>query len=366
MAWTDAARCLLLATGMACGSEYTIVDPVDVDPALVLPCGFTPVPGTPIRAYDCNPVFTGTDEDWTDGIGAVAMRAQPLMGHPVYQLWYTTTDQPGDGGWALGHAVSTNGVDWQPHPDNPILESTGGWDADGMEQLAVVWDARRNHYTLAYQGYDLDPVDNTFGLGVLTAPDGVSFRYPDDREPVLDLSRVQAGRDYCWPLSLQYVDGDYTGLLAGSDVGDQQCQIYTFETSTVTQPFVLDADPILAAGPQLYDQTGMVSAAYVPATDTDPALLFYVGFEAWRSAGANLVTPEGLSLAVATSTDEGLTWSKLPENPLPIATEGIGPTHVAAQRVGSRVHLWVTADHPELGQQAVDYYIWETVQTEGN
>lgn len=361
MAWTDPRHAVLLAlTLTACKQEYDLVQQVDVDPAQVLPCGFTAVEGTPLRAYDCNPVFTGTDEAWTDGLGAVAIRAQPLLGHPIYQLWYTTPSQPGGGGWALGHAVSTNGVDWQPHVANPLLESTGGWDADGMEQLAVVWDDIDGHYTLAYQGYHLDPSDNSFGLGVLTAPDGVTFSSPVGPAPVLDLSVVHAGRDYCWPLSLQYEDGRYTGLLAGHEIGQQVCQIYGFNTSNVTQPFQLDTAAVLAAGPEAYDLAGMASAALIPATDDEPALMFYVGFSDWQEVAENVVAPVGYSLNVATSDDFGSTWSKLPTNPLPVAQLGNGPTHVAAQRVGSRVHLWVTADHPELGQQAVDYYIWET------
>ncbi len=362
MASTD--RLLLLGLLAACRPEYQIVQPVDVDPDQVLPCGFTPVDGTPLRAYDCNPVFTGTDEPWTNGLGAVAMRAQPLLGHPIYQLWYTTPSQPGGGGWALGHAISTNGVDWQPHEANPLVESVGGWDADGMEQLAVVWDASDHRYTLAYQGYHLDPVDNTFGLGVLTAPDGVTFTSPTGREPILDLSLVHNGRDYCWPLSLQYEDGRYNGFLAGHEVGDQVCHIYAFAATDVTRPFELVTVPVLYAGPEAYDRAGMVSAAFVPATDDEPALLFYVGFEAWREVGNNVVSPKGHSLNVATSDDHGSTWRKLPNNPLPIALDGDGPTHVAAQRVGHRVHLWVTADHPELGQKAVDYYLWEAAPSE--
>lgn len=199
---------------------------------------------------------------------------------------------------------------------------------------------------------------------MLTAPDGVTFTSPTGREPILDLSLVHNGRDYCWPLSLQYEDGRYNGFLAGHEVGDQVCHIYAFAATDVTRPFELVTVPVLYAGPEAYDRAGMVSAAFVPATDDEPALLFYVGFEEWREVGNNVVSPKGHSLNVATSDDHGSTWRKLPNNPLPIARDGDGPTHVAAQRVGPRVHLWVTADHPELGQKAVDYYLWEAAPSE--
>jgi hypothetical protein len=342
----------------ACRPEYGLVSNVDVDPAEVLPCGFTPVPDTDLRAYDCNPVFTGTDESWTDGLGAVAFRAQPLLGHALYQLWYTSPPKAGGGGWALGHAISANGVDWEPHPNNPLVVEDGGWDATSMDQLAVVWDARKQRYVLAYQGYRLDPVDSEFGMGVLTAPDAVSFTSPIGRYPVLDLSVVQNGKDYCWPLSLDWSPQGYKGLLAGHEVGDQRCQIYGFETGDISGPFQLTSQLVLPAGPEPYDKAGMASAAIV-TPEEGPMLLFYVGFAAWVPVQENVVTPEGYSLNLATSSDGGRTWVKDPRNPLPIALQGEGPSHVAAQVVGPRVHLWVTADHPELGQQAVDYFIYD-------
>ena len=359
MAWTE--RIAVAGLLAACRPEYGLIAPVDVDPSDVLPCGFTAVPGTDLRAYDCNPVFTGTEETWTTGLGAVAFRAQPVMGHPLYQIWYTSPPLPGGGGWALGHAISTNGVDWQPHPNNPLVVEDGGWDADSMDQLAVVWDDRKRTYTLAYQGYSLGPDESTFGLGVLTAPDGVTFRSPVGDNPVLDLSKVQFGRDYCWPLSLDFSGGQYRGLLAGHEIGQQVCQIYAFDTPDIGGAFRLESELVLPAGPTSYDASGMASAALVSASDDDPdaLLLFYVGFADWRVVQDNVVTPEDYSLNLATSTDGGASWTKSPLNPLPVATAGLGPTHVAAQRVAGRVHLWLTADHPELGQQAVDYFLYE-------
>jgi hypothetical protein len=50
-----------------CAQDYALeATPVDVNPGDVVECGFTEVEGTDFSSYDCNPVFTTTDEPTTD------------------------------------------------------------------------------------------------------------------------------------------------------------------------------------------------------------------------------------------------------------------------------------------------------------
>ena len=101
---------LLIAS---CGTEYEVVQgPVDINPGDVAECGFTPISGTKMSVYDCNPVFTGSDEQWADGFVSVGFRTQEVLGHPFYQIWYSSRPSGvGEGEWGMGYAVSSNGTD---------------------------------------------------------------------------------------------------------------------------------------------------------------------------------------------------------------------------------------------------------------
>ncbi len=361
MGCTDARWVLWLL--VACSPEYRVVAPLQVDPAAVLPCPFEEVVAAPfLQRYTCNPVFSGTEEPWVGELVSVGFRAQRVLGAPVYQVWYSARTPPGYGpDWAIGHAVSDDGTSWVPHPDNPVVEAGEGWDADSADQLAVVRDADRDRYLLAYQGYRLQPVPE-FGMGLLTSSDGVSFEAPLGDAPLVDLSETVDGIDYCWPLSLSYDGGSYTGWMAGHRPDQQVCQIYAFTTDDPVAGIDL-ADPtaqpevVLGAGPEAYDKAGMSAAASVVSGGVH--YLFYVGFATWEDAGGGLVSSQTHTLNLAVSID-GRDWRKYPGNPLPVnLTEEPVVSGVAAQAVGDRVHLWVTDQYDEVGGQAVGYYLFD-------
>ena len=68
-------------------SEYELTAKrPDVDPGTITECDFSPVEGTPIRAYDCNPVFTATNEDWTDGVGGWRCHRDAVLFIALYTL----------------------------------------------------------------------------------------------------------------------------------------------------------------------------------------------------------------------------------------------------------------------------------------
>ncbi len=342
----------------ACAPDYELVQgPVDVDPGDVLECPFSPIPGTRMSVYDCNPVFSGTDEDWGKYFVSVGFRTQTVLGHPFYQIWYAgRPTQTADGGnYGLGYAISSNGTDWEAHPENPLISEDGGWDADNMDAIVVLWDDVREEYVLAYQGYDI--AGGTWGMGVYTSPDGIAWTAYADGNRVLDFSRSIDGVTYCWPLTLTHVDG-YVGYLAGQpSSGQNVCQMYAFASDELQTRFEPTANAVLQAGPEAYDQAGMVSAAVVELDGT--WYMFYVGFEYWEQMAGYQVSHQH-QLNLATSTD-GVTWEKWADNPFPVAL-GIGEgqiSSVAAQVVGSRVHLWVTDQYPELDAPAVGYYLYE-------
>src|SRR5690606_38062414 len=117
----------------ACSNEYSVTQgPVDVDPADITECPFTPIPGTRYQRYDCNPVFSGTDEDWiAGGVGSVGFHAEEVLGHAFYQMWYSTGRV--DGNYGLGYAISDDGTNWTPLEANPVHENpANGWNRDSM------------------------------------------------------------------------------------------------------------------------------------------------------------------------------------------------------------------------------------------
>jgi hypothetical protein len=59
---------------------------------------------------------------------------------------------------------------------------------------------------------------------------------------------------------------------------------------------------------------------------------------------------------LATSVDDGNTWVRDPNNPLPI-TNSTNVSDVAAQVIGDRIHLWVTDEYE--GSQSVGYFLYE-------
>lgn len=327
---------LLLA---AC-SEYDIVGgPVDVDPGEVTECGFTQVEDSDVWAYDCNPVFTSTGEGWAPTIDNTTFLVTEVLGHPFYQLWYTgVPDGDGMGSYGLGYAVSAEGTDWVPHPDNPQLTEpdADAWDASSMDAMQVVWDPASEQYVMLYQG--LNEAQGNLGLGVATSADGLDWaRFP--MNPVLDLTAPSDGLDgWCWPLGLDLgpVVG-FTGYIAGVPRGGDTCEVYTLDAADITA-WEPSADKVLPAGAEgEFDDKGFVSIA-VAELDGERHL-FYAGFGDWERNGAYMSSRHHF-LGMARERDGR--WVK-EGGPIPIhQTEEGEVVAVAARTVGSRIHLWVT------------------------
>jgi len=351
--------CSLVTAG--CAKDYEIVPKApDVDPGEVTPCGFTTIPGTKLSEYDCNPVFDGSGEDWGEYVGSVGFHTVEILGHPFYQIWYTATPDEDDGGWwGLGYAMSDEGTDWEAHPSNPVMESMSStWDEDGMTGLDVVWDPTGGRYVVTYQGLKYDNFGGlaSLGFGVATSDDGVRWSpHPDN--PVIDFMVDDGYPSICWPLTVSANDGGgFTGYMAAQSAADDDaCQIYAAQSDDLSEWTLLDR-PVVEGNSDDFDFMGSVGADIVKLGGTQ--YLFYVGFAEWENHGSYR-TASSRTLSLATS-DNGISWNKHGENPLPIGRTDEGRVSaVAAQVVGERIHLWVTDYYPELGRSAVGYYLFE-------
>jgi len=357
---------LLLLAG--CASDYEVVpEPVEVHPGDVTPCDFTRVEGTAFWAYDCNPVFTTTGEDWAGTIGSTAFAVTEVAGHPFYQLWYAgLPSSTSEGRYGLGYAVSPEGIGWEVYPDNPLLSepsSSSAWDASNMDQLVAVWDDDTGQYVILYQGYNLDPFINTWGLGVLTSTDGRSWSRSSD-QAAFDLTQsVGQVSSWCWPLGLSLRDGGgYTGYIAGQtgnvvSIEDIRCEVYTLEADDVSswQP---STDRFLAAGSSgSWDDQGFGSIAVAELDGTD--YLFYQGFGGWQQLDGYISSQDHF-FGMATRTGSG--WQKAGD-PIPLNTTTEGDVgSVAAHTIGDRIHLWITDAYD--GSEGVGYFLFDPIRAE--
>ncbi|MBJ95105.1 MAG: hypothetical protein CMP23_11620 [Rickettsiales bacterium] len=382
---------VLCSLALSCTSDYRLTGArPDVDPGDVTQCPFVPIEGTRLSSYECNPVFTNTDEGWGGDVGSVGFHVTEVLGHPFYQMWYTSSPG-GYGNYGMGYAVSADGTDWETDPGNPLFGSeTGAWDQDSFAGQVVVWDPLSDEYVMAYQGFNLgnqqDPADDVWGLGISTSVDGREWvKHPAN--PVIDFTDYEISENEllfdililgnepsikikpCWPLTMTINDrGAFRGYLAASrwsDVIDQMnglsatpagCDIYSM-AAIDSGTWIIDEDQPVLSGSELYDAKGVTAAAVAELGGVQ--YMFYVGFEEWYEdpGTSGLIAAQGTTLNLATSEDDGMTWVKDPGNPLPVNLTTPGEvSNIGAQVIGSRIHLWVGDNYDGAGSIGYFYY----------
>ncbi|MBX2803684.1 MAG: hypothetical protein KTR31_38765 [Myxococcales bacterium] len=346
---------LIGALAVGCVSENEVRDDFEVDPVDILPCGFTPISGTHWSIYDCNPVFTGTDEPWVEDIISVAFRTESVFGHPVFQVWYSAA-MKGYQSWGLGYAVSDDGIEWATHADNPVYGPTFGWDAQRATALTVAWNAAEGEYAITYQGSDLP--NDSLGMGVITSTNGVAWREPPAGSRLIDLTA--AGNYYCWPLGFTWQpDEGYIGYIAAN--ASNGCHAFRFDADALA-PDAINVRPRQALETRSntrYDAAGATSVATVVLGETH--YMFYTGFSGWVpvKTNPNFRRTNDTTLAVATS-ETGVRWTRDEDNPVPISLNEPGRVGtIGAQAINGRVHVWVTDFYPDLKQKGVGYFLYE-------
>ena len=99
------------AVMLGCRSDYDLYGDVDVNPGDVTECAFTPVSGTKISEYDCNPVFP---ESGGASVESIGFHVTEVLGHPFYQMWYTS-------GGSVNYALSNDGTNWEQSATSPLF-----------------------------------------------------------------------------------------------------------------------------------------------------------------------------------------------------------------------------------------------------
>lgn len=348
----------LLPLLLAC-SEYELVGgPVDVDPGEVTECGFTWIEGTSWYRYDCNPVFTTTDEEWAPDIGGVAFAVTRVLEHPFYQMWYVGI--PDGDSYGLGYAVSAEGTDWQASPSNPGLSSDDAmsFDRTVFQAPQAEWDPESRTYYILYGGLDLSGAGGDGGIGVISSVDGRSWTRLENN-PVLPLTptNVEGANSWCWPLDLNVHQGSrggsvFTGYIAGSVRGGA-CEAWSFSASDLSN-LQVDPEKSFAAGASgAWDDQGLISLNTAVLGDDEH--LFYVGFGDWDQYDTYRVAKNSF-IGEAVRGDDG-SWVRSPD-PVPVnMTEEGEVSAVAAVTVGNRIAVWITDRYGDTS--GVGYFLYD-------
>ncbi len=373
----------LLALSVGCQRQFSIYTPppdapVNVDPSEVTECGFTRVDATSFYTYDCNPVFPERgdngkpkDDPWANDIGSVAFHVTQVLGHPVYQAWYTGTTASGYGG--IGYAVSGDGTTWDVWSENPVLDASRGnaWDSDAMDALQVVWDPATATYVMVYQGIQFN-ANTPWGLGVATSTDGRDW-VRSESNPVVPFDGLDPTYFWCWPLGLDLESsGLLSGIMGGGLVREatndrrNKCAAYKIGAESLD---VWGQDPELffdvgAAGE--WDDQGIASMAI--AELNGKRYLFYTAFSRWTCQPSGQTTDEAAFCPPLTeyrsgdraffgyAVEKDGQWIR--KGQVPLETTNAGEMgSVAAQTVGSRIHLWITDNYG--GQAAIGYFLFD-------
>ncbi|MFC1999233.1 hypothetical protein ACFLXE_00555 [Chloroflexota bacterium] len=129
-----------------------------------------------------NPVLSPSGDQWSwDGNGLYSPTVAKV--DSTYHIWYAATGGGGMGGAQIGHATSSDGLDWNPAGSNPILSSQCGmddWQCGGVDDP----DAISGSLYLWYTG--LPGMGNGAAIGYAgLSVSGNSFS-PRSSNPVLE------------------------------------------------------------------------------------------------------------------------------------------------------------------------------------
>lgn len=124
-----------------------------------------------------NPVFTPSGVGaWDDPLaGGSVLRDQD---DPVskYKMWYVGGETAVGEGMSIGYATSSDGINWVPYSNNPIMTHGNSWDMHGFSGISVIKDG--STYKMWYEGVDNN---STSQIGYATSSDGVNWTpYPNN------------------------------------------------------------------------------------------------------------------------------------------------------------------------------------------
>ena len=103
--------------------------------------------------YGSDPVIEAGGEDWND---VAAAHPSVLFEGGIYKMWLYTAGNPGDGlaPW-ISYVTSTNGIDWNWHPANPLFGRDGESWLWGSEVVNVSGEYQMWHSSASAGGVSI-------------------------------------------------------------------------------------------------------------------------------------------------------------------------------------------------------------------
>jgi len=265
--------------------------------ALILITALSIIPAVGLagwQKYPANPVLdVGEDGSWS---GLYVSDPCVLFDGEMYHMWYV-----GDNGSmrGIGYATSSDGVNWQQYPGNPVLKDGIGdvWDGEYVSQPTVLYYG--NMYHMWYTGYDGEHLR----IGYAVSTDGINWQRCS-YNPVLDVgppgewdSEGVSGptvliKDNAFQMWYTGYDGEHLriGYATSSDGISWQKSSY---------------NPVLDVGTSgEWDDEGVSKATVLYHQDQEIYRMWYAGYD-----GSNV------RIGYATSSD-GISWSKHTSNPI--------------------------------------------------
>ncbi len=238
--------------------------------------------------YKANPVFEGTGSDTWDK--QIRERGYIIFENGIYKMWYSGYKGEDIDPKYLGYATSSDGINWDRHPENPIFSEK--W----TEDMFVIRDEDK-YYMYAEGENDI--------AHLLTSDDGVNWNEEGDLDLRLTNGEPINPGPYGTP-TVWIENGKWYLFYERNDEG-----IWLAESKDHITWTNIQDDPVLKMGPGKYD-AGAVAVNQV-VKFKGKYYMFYHG-----SSNPDWADPASQALwtsNVAMSTDL-IHWVKYPENPI--------------------------------------------------
>jgi predicted GH43/DUF377 family glycosyl hydrolase len=171
------------------------------------------------QKYHDNPVLKeGGNGEWDDEL---VEGASVLYENGAYKMWYCALDELQTGHYRIGYATSSDGVTWNRHMQNPVLDlgTPGSFDDDQLLYPSVV--KVNGIYHMYYVGMRGFPVE--WAIGHAVSEDGVTWQRENrpGNEPVLSHGDPGDWDEYLVSTMGVLHDGGYMNMwYSGSDANN--------------------------------------------------------------------------------------------------------------------------------------------------